>query len=44
MEGTHSGFIRQITGKRARWQEDREWETPAAKDILLAAGMQSEAK
>ena len=41
VEGTHVGFIRNITGKRERRQSNRTWETLAADEVLWAAGTQS---
>ena len=41
VEGTYVEFLRQITGKQERRQDDREWETPVADEVLRAAGMQS---
>ena len=40
VEGTHVGFIRNITGKRERRQSNRTWETLAADEVLWAAGTQ----
>ena len=40
VEGAHTGFLRQITGKRA-WQiGDGTWETPRAEVVREAAGTQ----
>ena len=44
MKGTHVGFIPQITGKRARCQANRAWETPAAEEFLHTAGIKLENK
>ena len=30
IEGSHTGFIRHITGKQARWIVDGTWDTPRA--------------
>ena len=42
VEGSHMDFLRQITGKRARWIVDRTWETPGAGVVREAAGTQSD--
>ena len=42
VEGSHTGFIRHITGKRAQWMVDRAWETPGAGAEREAVGTQSE--
>ena len=34
MEGSHVGVLSQITGKRARRQSNRTWETLAAEEVL----------
>ena len=39
VEGSHTVFICQITGKRAQWLTDRAWETPGAESVREAAGM-----
>ena len=44
VEGTHVGFLHQITGNRARWQVYREWETLAGEEVLLYLGTQLAAK
>ena len=33
------GFPRQITGKWAKWQTDRTWETLEMEEVLRVAGM-----
>ena len=43
VEGTHTGFLRQITGKRAQRNADETWVTPAAGEVLETAGTQSAA-
>ena len=40
-EGTQSGFLQQIRGKRARRRADRTWFTTAAEEVREAAGTQS---
>ena len=42
MEGMHTGFLRQITGKRGRCLGDGKWETPGAEGVREAVGMQFE--
>ena len=41
-EGTHNGFLKQITGKRAQKIAYGTWETPGAELVREAAGTQSE--
>ena len=41
VEGVHTGFLRQITGKRVRRQRDGTWETPGAEGVREASGTQS---
>ena len=41
-EDTHTGFMSQITGKRARRKVDGMWVTPRAEVVQEAAGNQSE--
>ena len=41
VEGNHTGFIRQINGKRARSQAGDNWETPAKEEVLWAVGIKS---
>ena len=33
VEGTHTGFLRQIMGKRARSLGDGTWDTPVAEGV-----------
>ena len=33
VEGTHTGFLRHITGKRARCSTDSTWETPGVEPV-----------
>ena len=42
MEGIHTEFLWQITGKRVRRLRDGEWETPVSEVVREAAVMQSE--
>ena len=42
VEGTHTGFLRKTTGKRARWLPYRTWGTPGAESVQEVAVMQSE--
>ena len=42
VEGTHMGFLRQITGKRARSISDRTWEKPGLEVVQEAAVTQSD--
>ena len=42
IEGTHTDFLRMITGKRAKKLEDGTWKTPGAEGIREAAGTQSD--
>ena len=42
-EGTHTNFLRQITGNRARRRTDVTWVTMEAKEVWEAAGTQSAA-
>ena len=42
MEGTHTRFLRHITGKRAQRKSDWTWVTPRAELVWKAAGTQSE--
>ena len=44
VEGTHMGFLRQITVKQARRQSEGSLETPVAEEFLRVSGMQSVAK
>ena len=37
-EGMHTGFLRQITGKRARKNPDRTWAKPEAGKVLDGSG------
>ena len=39
-EGTHTEFLRMITGKRVKQLGDGTWETPGAEGIREAAGTQ----
>ena len=41
VESTHKGFLLQIMGDQVRQQGDGSWETPAAEEVIQAAGMQS---
>ena len=41
-EGTHTGFLKKITGKRARRKADRTWYNTAAEEVREAAGTQSD--
>ena len=38
VEGTHTGFMRKITGKRAQQRADRTWFIPAAEEVKEAVG------
>ena len=40
VDGTHTGFLRKITGKQAQLLPDGTWETPRAEAVREAAGMQ----
>ena len=40
LEGTHTGFLRHITGKRSRRLGDGTWETPGAEGVRKASGIQ----
>ena len=40
IEGTHTEFLRMITGKRAKQLEDGTWETPGTEGIREASGTQ----
>ena len=40
VEGTHNGFLRQITGKQARRKVDGTWYNPEAEEVQEAAGTQ----
>ena len=42
VEGIHTGFLRQIMGKRVRQLRDGTWQTPGAEGVREAAGTQSE--
>ena len=42
VEGAHTGFLRQITGKQACQIGDGIWETPREEFVWGAAGMQSD--
>ena len=42
VEGTHTEFLRLITGKRSRRLGDGTWETPGAEGVREAAGTQLE--
>ena len=42
VEGAHTGFLRQITGNRARRIVDGMWETPGLEVVREAAVTQSE--
>ena len=42
VEGTHTGFLRQIMGNQARRKSDRTWLTPKAEVVWEAARTQSE--
>ena len=42
VEGTHTGFLRKITGKRVCWKADRTWLTPKAGVVQEAVGTYSE--
>ena len=44
LEGLHVGFPRQITGKRACYQADGNWETTVTEEVIWAIVMQLEAK
>ena len=37
-EGSHTGLLRQIMEKQARWIGDETWETPRAEVVQEAAG------
>ena len=39
MEISCVGFLMQITGNQAKRQVDGTWETPAAEEVIRAAGM-----
>ena len=41
VEGSHTGFLRQITGKQARRIGDGTWEAPEVEVVQEAAAMQS---
>ena len=41
VEGTHTGFLGHIAGKRERWKADGVWVTPRAEVVWEAAGTQS---
>ena len=41
LEGVHVGFIRQITGRKAKRQRDRIWRSEAAEKVLKEAVTQS---
>ena len=38
LEGVHVGFLRQITGQKAKRQRDRIWRSEAAEKVLKEAG------
>ena len=40
VERIHTGFIRQIKGKKSRQQRDGKWEKPGAEGMREAAGTQ----
>ena len=42
VEGAHTGFLQQITGKRARRLGDGTWKTPGAEGVREAAATQSD--
>ena len=42
VEGTQTGFLRNITGKRSLRKADRRWETPRGEVVQEAAGTHSE--
>ena len=42
VEGTHTGFLRQITGKREWWRVDSTWFTQVADEVWEEAGTWSE--
>ena len=44
VEGPHLGFFHQISEKRERRHSDGAWETPAAEEVIRAAGTQLAAK
>ena len=41
MDGIHTGFLRQITGKQAQWLGDGMWVTTGADGVQEAVGTQS---
>ena len=41
VEGAHTVFLRQITGKPSRRTADGTWETPGAEVVQEVEGMQS---
>ena len=41
VEGTHAGLPRKVMGNRERRTTDGKWVTPAAREVLRAAGMQT---
>ena len=41
VEGAHTGFLKDITGKRARRIKGGAWETPGSEVVREAAGTQS---
>ena len=38
VEGTHTGFLIKIMGKRERQKADRTWYTPATEEVREAVG------
>ena len=38
VEGTHTGFLRQITENRARRRTDKIWSTPVVEDVREVMG------
>ena len=41
LEGTHTGFLRQVMGKKAQQISDMTWETSRTEVVREAAGTQS---
>ena len=42
VEGTHTGFLRQITGKWERRKADKTWSTPEVKQVWEASEIESD--
>ena len=38
LEGLHVGFLRQVTGQKAKWQREGTWRSVAAADVIKESG------